>query len=196
MNWTRLISSCAKLDHEPSVPLDLSIAQNTGYKIVVKQDSLSFITVCDDSEILYHTFQDKQFEVAQLIASPTSRLSKAYPTLQGPTLRQDVSKIFSAMSLLGPGITEESAKNLETIISQLAVMNGPRNFIEIMCQEPHSPASRQCLQLPFRIKVPGQHSSIRSPCCCERPAASQQPIYYCATLFDPCLCHLQLTAIV
>lgn len=135
MNWTKLISSCAKLDHEASVPLDLSIAQDTGFKIIVKQDSLSFITACDDSEILYHTFQDNQFEVAQLIASPTSRLSKTYPKLQDPTLRQDVCKLFSAMSLLSRGITEESAKNLETVISQLAVMNGPRNFIDIMCQE-------------------------------------------------------------
>jgi Nucleoporin Nup120/160 len=87
MNWTRLISSCAKLDHEPSVPIDLSIAQDTGYKIVVKQGSLSFITACDDSKILYHTFQDTQFDVAQLIASLTSRLSKAYPKLQDPILR-------------------------------------------------------------------------------------------------------------
>ncbi|KAG0223185.1 hypothetical protein BGX31_008649 [Mortierella sp. GBA43] len=135
MNWTRLISSCAKLDHEASAPLDLSIAQDTGYMIVVKQDSLSFITACDDSEILFHTFQDKQFEVAQLIASPPSRLSKTYPKLQDHTLRQDISRIFSAMSMLTHGMTEESSKNLETIISRLTVMNGPRNFIDNLCQE-------------------------------------------------------------
>ncbi|KAF9351379.1 hypothetical protein BGX34_000630, partial [Mortierella sp. NVP85] len=134
-NWTRLISCCAKLDHEASVPLDLAIALDTGYMIVVKQDSLSFITACDDSDILYHTFQDKQFEVAQFIASPSSRLSKTYPKLHDPTLRQDVSRIFGAMTFLSRNITNEIAKGLETSISRLAMLNGPRNFIDILCQQ-------------------------------------------------------------
>ncbi|KAF8953873.1 hypothetical protein BGZ46_003112, partial [Entomortierella lignicola] len=135
MNWTRFISHCAKLDHEASTPLGLSIAPDTGYMIVVKQDALSFITACDDSEILYHTFQDKQFEVAQFIATPQSQLRSTYPKLQDPSLRNDVSKIFRAIDFLTHHLTVETSKNLETIIAQLSSANGPRNFIDIFSQE-------------------------------------------------------------
>ncbi|KAF9111598.1 hypothetical protein BGX27_004688 [Mortierella sp. AM989] len=135
MNWTRFISHCAKLDHEASTPLGLSIATDTGYMIVVKQDVLSFFTACDDSEILYHTFQDKQFEVAQFIATPQSQLRNTYPKLQDASLRNDVSKVFRAISFLTHNITVESSKNLEAIIAQLSSANGPRNFIDALSQE-------------------------------------------------------------
>ncbi|KAF9358568.1 hypothetical protein BGX26_001405 [Mortierella sp. AD094] len=139
MNWTRFISHCAKLDHEASVPLGLSIAPDTGYMIVVKQDALSFLTACDDSEILYHTFQDKQFEITQFIATPQSQLRSTYPKLQDPSLRGDVSKIFRAIDFLTHHLTVETSKNLEAIIAQLSSSNGPRNFIETFSQEhlPH-----------------------------------------------------------
>ncbi|KAG0302349.1 hypothetical protein BGZ98_007593 [Dissophora globulifera] len=130
MNWTRFISTCAKLDYEASVPLSLSIAPDTGYMIVVKQDSMSFLTACDDSEILYHTFQDRQFDVAQFIATPPSQLRNTYPRLQDLVLRYDVSKTFSAIDFLTRKLSDESAKNIEVTIAQLASTNGPRNFIE------------------------------------------------------------------
>ncbi|KAF9437543.1 hypothetical protein BGZ76_000300 [Entomortierella beljakovae] len=135
MNWTRFISYCAKLDYVASAPLGLSIALNTGYMIVVKQDALSFITACDDSEILYHTFHDKQFEVAQFIATPQSQLRSIYPKLQDPAVRNDVSKIFKAIGFLTHHLTVESSKNLESVIAQLSKVNGPRNFVDILMQD-------------------------------------------------------------
>ncbi|KAF8932192.1 nucleoporin Nup120/160-domain-containing protein [Dissophora ornata] len=135
MNWTRFISTCAKLDYEASVPLGLSVAPDTGYMIIVKQNSMSFFTACDDSEILFHTFQDKQFEVAQFIATPPSQLRSTYPRLQDLVLRHDISRTFSAIEFLSHKLTDEAAKNLESIISELTATNGPRNFIDTFYQE-------------------------------------------------------------
>ncbi|KAI1313010.1 hypothetical protein EDD11_002788 [Mortierella claussenii] len=135
MGWSRFISQCAKLDHEASVPLDISVALDTGYMIIVKQEALSFLTACDDSEILYHTFWDKQFEVAQFIASPPSQLRSTYPRLQDPALRRDLAKVFRAVDFLTRSMTAESANNLETAIAHIASSNGPRNFVDIFSQE-------------------------------------------------------------
>ncbi|KAG0049659.1 hypothetical protein BGZ83_005520 [Gryganskiella cystojenkinii] len=135
MMWTKFISTCGKIDHDASVPLNLSVASDTGYMIIVKQDSMSFLTACDESEILYHTFLDKQFEVAQLLATPPSQLRSTYPRIQDPTLRQDIAKVFMAMNFLTGGIGSRASKVLETLISQLSATNGPRSFVEVFSQE-------------------------------------------------------------
>ena len=133
--WTRFISTCAKIDHDASVPLCLSVAADTGYMIIVKQDSMSFLTACDDSEILYHTFLDKQFEVAQFVATPPSQLRSTYPKIQDVALRKDVSKIFMAMNFLTGGLGARSSKALETTISHLGAAHGPRSFADIFSRE-------------------------------------------------------------
>ncbi|KAF9143575.1 hypothetical protein BGX30_000102 [Mortierella sp. GBA39] len=139
MAWTKFISTCAKIDHEASAPLGLSISPSTGYMVVVKQDTMSFLSACDDSEVLYHTFQDKQFEVSQFISTPPSQLRSTYTKLQDLNLRQDIAKVFMAMEVLTRNFNAKSSKNVEKTIAQLSATNGPRNFIDIFGQEylPH-----------------------------------------------------------
>ncbi|KAF9340332.1 hypothetical protein BGZ91_002542 [Linnemannia elongata] len=139
MAWTKFISTCAKIDHEASAPLGLSISPSTGYMIVVKQDTMSFLSACDDSEVLHHTFQDKQFEVSQFISTPPSQLRNTYTKLQDLSLRQDIVKVFMAMEVLTRNFNAKSSKNIEKIIAQLSASNGPRSFIDIFGQEylPH-----------------------------------------------------------
>ncbi|KAF9092113.1 hypothetical protein BGX23_004603 [Mortierella sp. AD031] len=134
MSWTKFISTCAKIDHEASAPLALSISQSTGFMVVVKQDTLSFLTACDDSEVLYHTFEDKQFEISQFISTPPSQLRSTYTKLQDLSLRQDIAKIFMAMEILTRSFDAKSSKNIEKIISQLTAINGPRSFIDVFGQ--------------------------------------------------------------
>ncbi|KAF9374900.1 hypothetical protein CPC16_001011 [Podila verticillata] len=133
--WTLFISACAKIDHDASVPLGFSIAPDTGYMIVVKQESLSFLAACDDSEILYHTFEDSQFDAAQLLATPPSQLRSTYPKLQDLALRQDTAKIFRAMALLTRNLNAKSTKILERGIAHLSAVGGPRSFVEVFGQE-------------------------------------------------------------
>ncbi|ORY95107.1 nucleoporin Nup120/160-domain-containing protein [Lobosporangium transversale] len=160
IGWTRFISYCAKLDHEASRALGLSIALDTGYMVIIKQDSLSFLTACDDSEILYHTFQDKQFEVTQFIASPPSQLRSTYPRLRDQALRHDIAKVFRAIDHLSHNITNESAKNLENTICQLSLTNGPRNFVEILSQE----------HLPYYISKADMNRARNLVGACKSPA--------------------------
>ncbi|KAF8977377.1 hypothetical protein BGZ52_007097, partial [Haplosporangium bisporale] len=133
--WTLFISACAKIDHDASVPLGFSIAPDTGYMIVVKQESLGFLAACDDLEILYHTFEDSQFDAAQLLATPPSQLRSTYPKLQDLALRQDTAKIFRAMSLLTRNLNAKSTKILERGIAHLSAVGGPRSFVEVFGQE-------------------------------------------------------------
>ncbi|KAG0350234.1 hypothetical protein BG005_010245 [Podila minutissima] len=133
--WTLFISACAKIDHDASVPLGFSIAPDTGYMIVVKQESLSFLAACDDSEILYHTFEDSQFDAAQFLATPPSQLRSTYPKLQDLALRQDTAKIFRAMSLLTHNLNAKSTKILERGIAHLSAVGGPKLFVEVFGQE-------------------------------------------------------------
>ncbi|KAF9961490.1 hypothetical protein BGZ70_008276 [Mortierella alpina] len=135
LGWTMFISTCAKIDHEANAPLGLSIAADTGYMVVVKQSSLSFLTACDDSEIIYHTFQDGQFEVGQLIATPPSQLRSTYPQMQDLALRQDIAKVFKAMDYLTRNISNRVAKTLEGAIAHLTMTKGPRNFVEALTRE-------------------------------------------------------------
>ncbi|KAF9179523.1 hypothetical protein BGZ50_006870 [Haplosporangium sp. Z 11] len=135
MGWTKFISTCVKIDYDASVPLGLSIASDTGYMVVVKQDSLSFLTACDDSEILFHTFQDKQFEVARFLATPPSQLRSTYPKIQDHALRQDVSKLFMAMDFVTRNIVDKDTNALECVIAHLSTTNGPRDFIDILSRE-------------------------------------------------------------
>jgi hypothetical protein len=139
MAWTKFISTCAKIDHEASAPLGLSISPSTGYMVVVKQDTMSFLSACDDSEVLYHTFQDKQFEVSQFISAPPSQLRSTYSKLQDLSLRQDIAKVFMAMEVLTRNFNAKSSKNIEKTIAQLSATNGPQNFIDAFGQEclPH-----------------------------------------------------------
>ncbi|KAF9906613.1 hypothetical protein EC991_000413 [Linnemannia zychae] len=130
MAWTRFISTCAKIDHEASAPLGLSISPSTGYMVVVKQDTVSFLSACDESEVLYHTFHDKQFEISQFISAPPSQLRGTYAKLQDVGLRQDIVKVFKAMEILTRNFNAKSSKNIEKIIAQLTATNGPRNFID------------------------------------------------------------------
>ncbi|KAF9427628.1 hypothetical protein BGZ94_004535 [Podila epigama] len=133
--WTLFISACAKIDHEASVPLGFSIAPDTGYMIVVKQESLSFLAACDDSEILYHTFQDSQYDAAQFISTPPSQLRNTYPKLQDQALRQDTAKVFRAMSCLTRNLDTKSTKILERGIAHLSASSGPRSFVDLFAQE-------------------------------------------------------------
>ncbi|KAF9922637.1 hypothetical protein FBU30_007246 [Linnemannia zychae] len=135
MAWTRFISTCAKIEHEASTPLGLSISPNTGYMVVVKQDTMSFLSACDDSEVLYHTFRDKQFEVSQFISTPPSQLRSTYTKLQDLSLRQDIAKVFMAIEVLTRTFDVKTSKNVEKIISQLTLANGPRNFVDTFNQE-------------------------------------------------------------
>ncbi|KAG0207472.1 hypothetical protein BGX28_001296 [Mortierella sp. GBA30] len=135
LGWTKFISTCAKIDYEAATPLGLSIASDTGYMIIVKQDSLSFLTACDDSEILYHTFQDGQFDVGQFISTPPSQLRSTYPQMQDRILRQDVVKIFRAMEYLTCNINSRVAKTLEGTITQLTMTRGPKGVVETLAQE-------------------------------------------------------------
>ncbi|KAF9152617.1 hypothetical protein BG015_004987 [Linnemannia schmuckeri] len=139
MAWTKFISTCAKIDHEASAPLGLSISPSTGYMVVIKQDTMSFLSACDDSEVLYHTFQDKQFEVSQFISTPPSQLRSTYTKLQDLSLRQDIAKVFMAMEVLTRNFNAKSSKNVEKVIARLSATNGPRNFIDVFGQEylPH-----------------------------------------------------------
>ncbi|KAF8944515.1 hypothetical protein BGZ47_004142 [Haplosporangium gracile] len=139
MAWTKFISTCAKIDHEASTPLGLSISPSTGHMIIVKQDTMSFLSACDDSEVLYHTFQDKQFEVSQFISTPPSQLRSTYTKLQDLSLRQDIAKVFMAMEVLTRNFNAKSSKNLEKVIARLSATNGPRNFVDVFGQEylPH-----------------------------------------------------------
>jgi len=103
--------------------------------VVVKQDALSFLTACDDSEVLYHTFQDKQFEVSQFISTPPSQLRNTYNKLQDLSLRQDIAKVFMAMEVLTRNFNANSSKSIEKTISDLSETNGPWKFIDVFSQE-------------------------------------------------------------
>ncbi|KAK3835045.1 MAG: nucleoporin Nup120/160-domain-containing protein [Linnemannia gamsii] len=139
MAWTKFISTCGKIDHEASAPLGLTISPSTGYMVVVKQDTMSFLSACDESEVLYHTFQDKQFEVSQFISTPPSQLRNTYAKLQDLSLRQDIAKVFMAMEVLTRNFNAKTSKNVEKTIAQLTATSGPRNFIDVFGQEylPH-----------------------------------------------------------
>ncbi|KAF9581786.1 hypothetical protein BGW38_001079, partial [Lunasporangiospora selenospora] len=133
--WTKFISTCARIDHVASTPLQLSVAPDTGYVVIVKQDSLSFLTACDDSEILYHTFQDKQSDIANFIATPSSQIRNTYPKIQDQTLRQGIAKVFRAMEFLTRNISDRTSKRLEGAIARLSASNGPRSFIEVFSRD-------------------------------------------------------------
>ncbi|KAG0347833.1 hypothetical protein BG004_006856 [Podila humilis] len=134
-SWTVFISACAKIDHEASVPLGFSVAPDTGYMIVVKQDSLSFLAACDDSEILYHTFEDSQFDAIPFLATPASQLRNTYPKLQDLALRMDTAKVFKAMSFLTHNLDAKSTKILERGVTHLSAAGGPRSFVDSFYQD-------------------------------------------------------------
>ncbi|KAF9160876.1 hypothetical protein DFQ26_005082 [Actinomortierella ambigua] len=129
--WRKFISACAQRELEGATPAGLAV-HAMGYLVIIKEESLSFLRVCDESEIVYHTFMDKQFEVSHFLGVTPSQLKTSYPHLASLGLRQNVSKVMKATEMLFCKLSPALLKTLENRMrgSLLLQTISPRQFAD------------------------------------------------------------------
>ncbi|KAF9968524.1 hypothetical protein BGZ73_009227, partial [Actinomortierella ambigua] len=127
--WRKFVSTCAQRELEGAAPAGLAV-HAMGYLVVIKEESLSFLRVCDESEIVYHTFVDKQFEVSHFLGVQPSQLKTSYPHLAGLGLRQNVAKVFKAIEMLFAKLSPTLLKTLENRMRSSFHQVSPRRFAD------------------------------------------------------------------
>ncbi|KAG0228513.1 hypothetical protein BGW42_002104 [Actinomortierella wolfii] len=127
--WRKFISTCAQKELEGASAVGLAI-NASGYLAIIKEESLSFLRVCDASEVIYHTFVDKQFEISHLLGAQPSQLKSTYAHLSGFAIRNNVAKVFKAMDILFSKVSPSLLKTLESRMQSSLHQISPRLFAD------------------------------------------------------------------